>query len=195
MPARAPRQLAIVLFCGWLAACPHDDLPSLGAIPDFELTERSGQVVRVQDLDGAIWIINFIFTRCPDVCPTLSRQMARLQRELPQHGGATVRLLSIAVDPAHDTPSALRSYADELQAGPQWWFVTGTRESLSRLLRDGFHVAWGDDGPSTAPITHTDRFVLLDAHRQIRGYYHGSTAAEIDQLALAAVRLAAALAP
>jgi protein SCO1 len=187
------RIVAILLgsLAGATIGCRTAALPVLGAVPDFELVERSERVVRAQDLDGTVWIANFIFTRCPDICPTLSRHMADVQRTLAARGAADVRLVSIAVDPAHDTPAALREYATGLAAGEQWWFLTGTRAALATLLREGFRVAWGDDGPESAPITHTDRFVLVDRQRLIRGYYHGLTAADLDPLLTDALRVRA----
>ena len=68
----------------------------------------------------------------------------------------------------------LLDYARRAGAGDGWLFVTGPREALASLLRDGFKVAWADDGPPASPITHSDRFVLVDRALRIRGYYHGT---------------------
>jgi protein SCO1/2 len=100
-----------------------------------------------------------------------------------------VRLVSFTVDPVHDTPEVLRDYATRSGAHPDWLFVTGARADVSGLLRDGFHVAWADDGPPESPITHSDRFVLVDRHLRIRGYYHGSDEQEVERLARDASQL------
>lgn len=194
--SRAQRATWLAALAGSLLAvgCGRSELPDLGVVPDFSLTERSEHPVTATDLTGSVWVVNFFFTSCPDVCPTLSRQMARLQRELPAER-TDVRFLSIAVDPERDTPARLRTYADELSATPQWWFVTGPRAVIGTLLRDGFKLAWADGGPTTAPITHSDRFVLLDRERHIRGYYHGLEAEDLSRLSRDAVALAAATAP
>src|SRR5205823_5468628 len=76
----------------------------------------------------------------------------------------------------------LRDYATRAGAGPGWLFVTGSRDALTTLLRDGFKVAWADDGPPTSPITHSDRFVLVDRDLRIRGYYHGTDPADVARL-------------
>jgi protein SCO1 len=127
-------------------------------------------------------VADFIFTRCPDVCPVLTARMRDLQKTLDANR-ADVTLVSISVDPGHDTPEILRDYATQHGAGPGWHFVTGPRDALAALLRDGFHVAFADDGPETGPITHSDRFVLVDADLRIRGYYHGSDPADLERLA------------
>jgi len=73
-------------------------------------------------------------------------------------------------------------YATRAGARPGWLFVTGPRDAVAALLRDGFHVAFADDGPRPAPITHSDRFVLVDGELRIRGYYHGSDEADVARL-------------
>ena len=159
------------------AGCRHESLPVLGTVPSFALTERGGDALRAQDLAGHVWIADFVFTHCPDVCPALTGRFARLQRELDG-----VRLVSFSVDPTRDTPEVLREYATRAGARPGWLFVTGPRDAVAALLRDGFHVAFADDGPPSAPITHSDRFVLVDGELHIRGYYHGSDEADVARL-------------
>ena len=160
-----------------LAGCRHESLPVLGTVPAFALTERSGDALHAQDLAGHVWVADFVFTRCPDVCPALTGRFARLQHELDG-----VRLVSFSVDPTRDTPEVLREYATRAGARPGWLFVTGPRDAVATLLRDGFHVAFADDGPPSAPITHSDRFVLVDGELRIRGYYHGSDETDVARL-------------
>ena len=163
-------------------------LPILGTVPDFSLAERGGSAVRAADLAGHVWIADFIFTRCPDFCPALTARMAGLQKVVPA-GGDPVRLVSFSVDPAHDTPEVLREYASRAGADAGWLFLTGPRDALATLLRDGFKVAYAADGPPTSPITHSDRFVLVDRELRIRGYYHGTDPADIARLARDATAL------
>ena len=71
-----------------------------------------------------------------------------------------------------------------------WLFATGPRDAIQSLLRDGFHVAYGDDGPPSGPLTHSDRFVLVDGALRIRGYYHGQDPKELERLVEDALALA-----
>ena len=173
----------------WLAR-PAPPLPVLGAVPPFTLTERSGRAVSAADLAGHVWVADFVFTHCPSFCPALTERMAGLQRTLAA-AADPVRLVSFSVDPAHDTPEVLRAYAERAGAREGWLFVTGPREALAMLLRDGFKVAWADDGPPASPITHSDRFVLVDRELRIRGYYHGTDRDDVARLARDAIALAA----
>lgn len=153
------------------------------------MTERSGRPLARDDLAGKVWIANFVFTRCPDVCPALTARMRDVQKDLADATPA-VELVSFSVDPGHDTPEVLQRYAAGHGAAPGWHFVTGPRDDTARLLREGFKVAFADDGPATGPITHSDRFVLVDPRFRIRGYYHGSDADDLARLAADARRLA-----
>ena len=82
-------------------------------------------------------------------------------------------------------------YAERYRAGPNWLFLTGSRDTVATLLRDGFRVAFADGGPAAGPITHSDRFVLIDRELRVRGYYHGSDQADLDRLVADARRLRA----
>jgi protein SCO1/2 len=173
--------LAAVAVVVWLALRPRP-LPVLGTVPPFTLTERSGHPLAAADLAGHVWVANFVFTRCPDFCPALTSRMASLQQRLPP-ATDPIRLVSFTVDPTNDTPEVLTAYATRAGARDGWLFVTGTRDQIAGLLRDGFRVAYADDGPPTAPITHSDRFVLVDRQLRIRGYYHGTEPADVTRLA------------
>lgn len=163
-------------------------LPVLGRVPEFSLIDSSGQPLSQAQLAGGVWIADFIFTRCPGVCPVLSAQMAKLQHALPPEGADAVRLVSFSVDPANDTPDALRAYAERFGAQQgRWLFVTGERDALHALIGQGFHLAVAERAPSENTdgeglITHSDRFVLIDRDLQIRGYYHGTDQESVQKL-------------
>lgn len=187
------RMLALLLSLALVVpGCRRaEPLPDQGTVPAFALIDHTGTPFQSDALANTVWIANFVFTHCPDICPALSQQMARLQRELPERGGADVRLISISVDPTRDTPDVLQAYATQVGVGPHWRFLTGPRAAVASLLRDGFHVAWADDGPANMPITHSDRFALVDRRQRIRGTYHGLDAADLARLADDAIRLQA----
>lgn len=147
--------------------------PVLGQVPAFSLTNRDGRTVHLPDLAGAPWIADFIFTRCPASCPIMTARMARLNRDLPADLG--VRLVSFTVDPDHDTPQVLETYARSFSAPERWLFLTGGKEELFRLSKDGFKLGVEINTVTDAvePILHSTRFVLVDGEGRIRGYYDG----------------------
>jgi cytochrome oxidase Cu insertion factor (SCO1/SenC/PrrC family) len=124
-----------------------NNLPRLWEVPDFALIERSGQSVTRADLLGKVWIASVIFTRCVEECPLVSNHMARLQDAFAAE--PDVRLVSVTVDPAYDTPEVLTRYAQSFAAQPQrWLFLTGDKATIYRLVREGFRLGLVDpDAP------------------------------------------------
>jgi protein SCO1/2 len=168
--------------CGRSAA-----VPEYSAVPDFTLTERSRRSVTRQDLEGQVWIADFIFTRCAGICPVMSSNMQKLQERLP----GEVRLVSFSVDPSNDTPEVLTEYAKRYKAdADRWLFLTGDPATMQKLSVDGFKLALDPTGGTEAePITHSSRFVLVDRKGHIRGYYGTEEADALDRLIADAKKL------
>ena len=152
-------------------------------VQPFQLVTQSGTPLRETDLDGRIHVASFIFTRCPNVCPTLVSRLQRVQdaaREWPD-----VRLVSYSVTPALDTPGVLAAFA-RIHAidAERWWLTTGDRATVKRLARESY---FADDarteagGPSDA-LLHTEKLLLVDGARRLRGAYNGSLPFEIERL-------------
>jgi protein SCO1/2 len=162
-------------------------LPVLGRVPGFRLVGRDGRAVGLGDLAGAPWIADFVFTRCAASCPLLSARMARLDRTLP----AGIRLVSLSVDPAWDTPPVLERYARSFRASRRWLFLTGGTGEVRRLSREGFRLAL-EPGTGGAPeaILHSTHFVLVDAAGAIRAYYEALDPRALARLAADARALA-----
>ena len=142
-------------------------------VPDFKLINQEGKEVTLADLKGKIWIASFIFTRCHSSCPTVSATMARLRDELPKD----VQLVSFSVDPRHDTPEVLATYAKHFQADPKSWsFLTGDREQIYRVSKEGFLLAVEENpDPRADPgdlVVHSNRIVLVDPTGMARTTYN-----------------------
>jgi protein SCO1/2 len=148
-------------------------LAQYGAVPDFSLTERSGENITLAQLRGKIWVADFIYTSCTDTCPLQSGMLAKLQEEFAAK--ANFQLVSVTVDPERDTPEVLARYATRHSAdAKRWFFLTGQRDRIYRLIQDGFHLsvaALPNGAESTGMIPHSPRFVLVDQEGRIRGYY------------------------
>lgn len=154
-------------------------LDHFSPLPGFSLVDQQGQTVTSLDLRGKVVLVDFIFTRCPDVCPLLSSKAAWLQRNLPARplGGVPLHLVSISVDPAWDRPEVLAEYAARYDADPtRWSFLTGEEEQVGLLLADLQQVAeraapTAGQEEATPSIAHSERFLLIDATGSVRGYY------------------------
>jgi protein SCO1/2 len=167
-----PLVTAGVLF--WLRqlqvnALSNRPLSSYGTLPKFDLVNQDAEPFGSQRLAGKIWIADFIFTTCRGPCPIISTRMSELQKPLEK---SDVHLVSFSVDPETDTPPVLRTYADKLRKEPfRWDFLTGAKDAIASLSRDGFKLGIADgEQPGDGPV-HSTRFVLVDRRGTIRGYY------------------------
>ena len=164
------------------SACSQPTLPDLGTVPSFSLHERRGATVTADSLRGHVWIANFIFTRCPDVCPCSQRadEDAAGRRSGRRSGPPGVVHAWIrpttpprccATTPAASGPSP----AGGSSRGARRRHRGAAPRRLQRRVRRR-------RGRPNVPITHSDRFVLVDRQLRIRGYYHGSDADDVVRL-------------
>ena len=155
--------LAGGLAAGWTWYFLHDrhaepnqetleGLQVFGGLPEFTLIAQDGRRVTSADLLGRAWVANFIYTHCTDTCPLQSARMAELQTDFA--GERNLLFISITVDPKRDTPAVLRQYAAKFDAdGARWWFLTGNKEAIYTLVREGFHLSVEDPTDMAAPQT------------------------------------------
>ncbi len=171
-----------------------EGLKNFGAVPDFTFTERSGRKVSLADLKGKVWVVQFFYTHCTDICPLTVPQMGLLHLEYlndPDFRSA-VRFVSITVDPERDTPAVLSKYAEHFSADPDLWlFLTRDKAATVRLAQQGFKLGIGEEAnpPEIAKKTgeekelfHSSRLVFVDRTAQIRGYYSGVDAEAMVRL-------------
>jgi protein SCO1/2 len=171
-----PAVLALLLAA--LAGCRTSPpgLPDYGLIPEFQLTDQRGNRFDSRELNGKVWVADFIFTTCTSFCPRMTSQMHQVQSALLKV--PDVRLVSFTVDPARDTPPVLAQYATAVHASPQlWYFLTGAQQMLQHLDRDVFKL-----GNVDGSLMHSTRFILVDQQEHIRGYYDTSEGGSIPRL-------------
>jgi protein SCO1/2 len=150
-------------------------------IPDFSFTNQYGQTVTKEQFPDKILIVDFFFTSCPTICPTMSEQLARVQSQLIRDD--RVVLVSYTIDPTRDTPEKLKAYGEEYGAVPgKWQFLTGDKEEIYQLARKGYKMSALDEGGDDEHdgFVHTDRFVVVDPNWNIRGYYSGTSERDVN---------------
>lgn len=218
-PAPAPRALPawlvgaalfslvlVVVLGAWLAsgvvptsasdsllAQPADSQERFNAVAPFQLVERSGRQVGREELLGSPWVCGFIFTRCSGPCPKISGNMKKLSGLLE---GVDARLVTISVDPEHDTPEVLAEYARALGADEtRWLFLTGTPQAVRDVSVKSFQlpVEKDDKAPAGEAVTHRTVLAVVDAQGFVRGYYDGEGEEGVQQAAARARWLAQAV--
>ncbi len=158
----------------------------LSELGDFELTDQNNKKVSKETYKGSVLVVNFIFTSCPDTCPLLTQQMAKIQSRLMGVGSA-VHLLSISVDPDTDTPAVLKRYGDKHKADyKNWSFLTGPLEHIQDVVVKGFKVGFekgtNPQNVNLFEITHGEHFVIVDQLGRIRSYNHAANTKDINEI-------------
>ncbi|RAJ75423.1 protein SCO1/2 [Chitinophaga dinghuensis] len=152
-------------------------------IRDFQMTNQLGEKVSLKNMEGKILVVDFFFTSCPSICPTLTKNLRMLQSAYTKND-TLLQILSFSVDPVRDSVDRLRKYAYDYKVNPDnWWLLTGDKKEIYDLARHEFFVSVteGDGGPDD--FVHTEKIVLIDKNRHIRGYYNGLDSNDIKRLA------------
>ena len=145
--------------------------PVLFQLPEFSLVGSDGKPYGSAELRGQVYVASFFFTSCRSICPTIMRGMGRLEAGFKERNIEGIRLVSISVDPEHDTPEVLGAYAKEMGVDPgRWTLLTGDPEQVRRLVVFGFKTPVVAPPPQGArPIdTPIRELVLVDGSGRVR---------------------------
>ncbi|NAS12026.1 SCO family protein [Poritiphilus flavus] len=162
----------------------HPDLRHIRAnhrIGDFSLIDQDGDTIGPENFQGKLFVADFFFTRCPSICPVMSRNMEKLQayfREEPM-----LKLLSISVTPEYDSIAVLKAYANEYQAiQGKWHLCTGDKEHIYDLARKQFFAVTDEGDGLLQDFIHSPNFILVDPDKRIRGVYDGTKDEELERI-------------
>jgi protein SCO1/2 len=142
-PSRALSCAALFVFLLSLSlpartsAATIQEEPVKPSIPDVSLIDQDGKPVHFYSdlVQGKVVMMNFIFTSCTTICPPLGATFAKVEKLLGDRAGKDVRLISVSVDPATDTPERLKAWQRKLGGGPGWTLVTGDKDNVTKLLK------------------------------------------------------------
>jgi protein SCO1 len=155
---------------------------SIHTIAPFSLVDQEGAVVSSESLRGKIYVANFFFTRCQDVCPRMAVGLRKVQSAF--RDDAAVVLVSHSVMPSVDSVETLRAYGAQNGVRPgKWHLVTGEKEVIYGLARRSYFVEKRlgvDKKPNE--LLHTENMVLVDRHGRIRGIYNATVALDAERL-------------
>ncbi len=178
LPKYGPRQVAATFTEKRGEKIPDTLYHTIGS---FNLLNQDGDAVTQTDLDGSIYVADFFFTTCPDICIEMSAQMARLAERFKNN--SDIKFVSYTVDADNDIVPVLREYANKYGAdSKQWMFLTGDKQQIWDLAKNSYLVpaAGGADGMDF--FFHSPMFVLIDKHKRIRGFYDGTSKTSVDTL-------------
>jgi protein SCO1/2 len=149
-------------------------------ISAFSLINQNGDTITEKFYNGKIYVADFFFTTCQDICPIMTRNMHVLQEKLKDDD--EILLLSHTVMPEVDNVETLKKYSMDYNVNDSKWnLVTGDKEQIYNLARKSYLAAENVEFKKY-DLIHTENFVLIDRESQIRGFYDGTKIDEINLL-------------
>ena len=149
-------------------------------ISDFTLTNQNGEKITQENYKDKIYVADFFFTTCQEICPIMTKNMYKLQQELKND--KEILFLSHTVIPEIDNVERLKEYAVVNNVDDSKWnLVTGDKRQIYELARKSY-LAVEDSEFEKYDMIHTENFMLIDKEKQIRGFYDGTNDKEIEKL-------------
>ncbi|MGI9531247.1 SCO family protein [Lutimonas sp.] len=150
-------------------------------IGEFHLINQNGDSIHSTNFEGKIYIADFFFTRCQTICPIMAINMGELQEFYKND--PDLKFLSHSVTPVIDSVSVLKAYADKNQAiDGKWEITTGDKRHIYELARKSYFAVLDEGDGGEQDFIHTEQFVLIDKEKQIRGFYDGTDASELERI-------------
>lgn len=150
-------------------------------IADFSLINQNGEIITQADYKDKIYVADFFFTTCQTICPIMTTNMAKIQKEIIDDND--VMLLSHSVTPQIDDVAQLKKYSLEQGVDDKKWnLVTGDKKHIYELARKSYLAVKTFGNGDEYDMIHTENFMLIDKKRQIRGFYDGTNKEDIERL-------------
>lgn len=150
-------------------------------IQSFTLTNQDGKTFSDVDVNNKIYIADFFFTSCTSACPKMTQHLVLVQNAFSNDND--VKLISFTVDPETDSAQRLKWYAGVFKIDTNKWnLLTGSKKEIYKLARESFFVSASDGDGGPDDFIHSDKLVLIDKQKQIRGYYTGTDESSVEQL-------------
>jgi protein SCO1/2 len=142
-------------------------LVTIGPAPKFVLTNQDNAKVSNEDYKGKVYVLEFFFTTCPSICPKMNMSMLEIEKTF--FGNPNFGIVSITIDPAHDTSEVLQNYAKSLGVkSSNWNFLTGDKAEIMALSNKGFNLYAGENANVNGGFEHSGLFALIDKNGNIR---------------------------
>ncbi|HIB47728.1 MAG TPA: SCO family protein [Flavobacteriaceae bacterium] len=146
----------------------NDTLAFIGnkKVPAFQFANQNGDSISNADYKGKVYVVEFFFSTCQDICPVMNQNMQKVAKAYP---GENVGIASISIDPTYDTPEVLKDYAQAYGiTHPNWNFLTGNKEEIFQLSNEGFNLYAAEGMDEEDQFQHSGYFALIDQEGNIR---------------------------
>lgn len=158
-----------------------EKVQSFFSVPDFRLVNQDSVVITNQSFNGKVYIADFIFLKCPTICPIMNVELKRVYDVYKDN--MNVLFASHTIDPENDSIPALKAYSDQLGVeATKWFFLHGEKNDIYHLAEKGYFSQAYENKEVPGGYAHSGGFLLVDAQRHIRGVYDGTNTEDVDRL-------------
>ena len=142
-------------------------LEKIGPAPKFELVNQDNIKVTNETYRGKVYVLEFFFATCPSICPKMNQSMLQIEKTF--FGNPNFGIVSISIDPEHDTPAVLKEHRELLGVkSSNWNFLTGDKAYIFDLSNKGFNLYAGENSKVRGGFEHSGLFALVDKNGNIR---------------------------
>lgn len=143
------------------------NIVSIGKAPQFNLINQNNLKINNDAYKGKVFVLEFFFTTCPSICPKMNQSMLSIENKF--FGNPNFGIVSITIDPDHDTPEILKSHAELLGVkSSNWNFLTGNKDVIMNLANKGFNLYAASNAKVSGGFEHSGLFALIDKKGIIR---------------------------
>ena len=145
----------------------NESLVKIGPSPKFELINQDNVKISNENYKGKVYVLEFFFTTCPSICPKMNQSMLAIEKSF--FGNPNFGIVSITIDPDHDTAMVLKKHRELLGVkSTNWNFLTGNKEYVFSLANTGFNLYVGENSKVSGGFEHSGLFALIDKNGNIR---------------------------
>jgi len=142
-------------------------LVKIGPAPKFELLNQDNLKISDVTYKGKVYVLEFFFSTCPSICPKMNQSMLQIEKTF--FGNPNFGIVSITIDPEHDTPAVLKAHREFLGVkSSNWNFLTGDKSYIFDLSNKGFNLYAGQNNKAQGGFEHSGLFALIDKNGNIR---------------------------
>lgn len=143
------------------------NLVKIGPAPKFDLVNQDNVKVSNETYKGKVYVLEFFFSTCPTICPKMNLSMLEIEKTF--FGNPNFGIVSITIDPEHDTPAVLKAHRELLGVkSSNWNFLTGDKNYIFDLSNKGFNLYAGENNKAKGGFEHSGLFALIDKNGTIR---------------------------
>ena len=145
----------------------NESLVKIGPAPKFELVNQDNVKISNETYKDKVYVLEFFFTTCPTICPKMNLSMLQIEKNF--FGNPNFGIVSITIDPEHDTAKVLKEHRELLGVkSSNWNFLTGDKTYIFDLSNKGFNLYAGENNKAKGGFEHSGLFALIDKNGDIR---------------------------